>query len=629
MSKKILLLFVLALGIGAAVGYWYAIRQSVNETDTSAALSVNEKKPLYYRNPMNPAITSPTPAKDSMGMDYIPVYAGEENGAKEPTGTVRIDPVTVQNIGVRTARVEQRDLSHDIRAVGRVDFNEERLSRLHPKTEGWIEDLLIDKTGEMVNKDTILLNIYSPQLVTSQQEYLLALNSLQALKNSPYEDIRRGAGALVTTSRERLEFLDVPEHQIRELEETRQVKKSLHIQSPFKGTVIQVGARAGQYVTPDTELYMLADLTRIWVYVDIYENELPWIRIGDGAEMEVTGIPGEVFAGKVNYIYPYLENKTRTNRVRLEFDNKELRLKPEMFANVTVKTSLQKGAVVVPSEAIVRSGTSDQIFVVREPGKFEPRTVTLGVNAMGMTQILSGIKPGEEVVTSSQFLIDSESKLREATEKMMEILQPGPGSTTTKSDGTAERAATHDNETMPAMATGQTAATEPPSLPTQVPGIGIVKKVMREEHKINIEHQPIAELDWPTMTMDFDVAADVGMADVDAGDHVQFTLNPDASFHYVITALQEIQSVPVTGESSPAEAGIMAMGIVKKVMAAEHKLNITHDPIETLGWPAMTMDFEVAAAVDLAGLKPGERIHFGLEKDASSNYRITSIHRSE
>jgi membrane fusion protein, copper/silver efflux system len=398
-----------------------------------------EPKILFYRNPMNPEVTSPVPAQDSMGMDYIPVFAEESSDSdEEPDGMVKIDAVTVQNIGVRTILAEQRSLSHDIRAVGRVDYDEERLTRLHPKTDGWIEKLYIDKTGEFVKKDTILLGLYSPQLVTSQQEYLLALNNRETLKDSSFKDIREGAIQLADSTRERLELLDVPEHQIKALEVTRKIKKTLHIHSPFSGMVMNVGAREGQYVTPTTELYMLADLSNIWVYVDIYENEMPWVKIGDTALMEVASLPGEVFTGKVTYIYPYLEAKTRTNQVRLEFDNRDLRLKPEMFANVTLKTSRQVDAVVVPAEAIVRSGLREQVFVVREAGKFEPRLVTLGVSAEGMTQILSGVKAGEEVVTSSQFLIDSESKLREATAKMMKALKTKAGGKAAQDSGSKE-----------------------------------------------------------------------------------------------------------------------------------------------------------------------------------------------
>jgi len=261
--------------------------------------------------------------------------------------------------------------------------------------------------------------------------------------------------------------------------------------------------------------------------------------------------------------------------------------------------------------------------VMRGPGKFEPREVILGVSSDGLVQILSGVRPGEEVVASSQFLIDSESKLREATAKMLEALQAGTDRATLESDAGVAPATPHD---MSAMETTPAATGEPVPLPTQVPGSGIVKKVMREEHKINIEHEPIEELDWPTMTMDFVVAADVGLTDVNTGDRVRFTLNPDAGNQYVITAMQEIQTAPAP---TPAEAEIMAMGIVKEVRASERKLNITHDPIAALGWPAMTMDFAVAAEVDLAGLEPGVQIHFNLERDAAGSYVITFIHAME
>ncbi len=420
MNKQGFFIFVFALGLGIAGGYWYALKQGVNETPTEMMMEEVERKPLFYRNPMNPVITSPVPAQDEMGMDYIPVYADKESDARESAGTVRIDPVTVQNIGVRTITVKKQTLSSSIRTVGRVDYDEERIARLHPKTEGWIEKLYIDKTGEQVKRDTILLNFYSPQLVSSQQEYLLALNNQQALQNSSYDDIRTGAEEMVKTSRERLELLDVPEHQIRELEKTRKIKKNLHIHSPFKGIVLKIGAREGQYVTPMTELYMLADRSKIWVYADIYEVELPWVQVGDEVEIQLTGIPGKVFKGRLTYIYPYAEAKTRTVKVRLEFDNPDLLLKPDMYANVTIHTQSQTDAVVIPSEAVVRSGMREQVFVVRGPGKFEPREVKLGVSSDGLVQVLEGVAVGEEVVVSSQFLIDSESKLREATAKMME-----------------------------------------------------------------------------------------------------------------------------------------------------------------------------------------------------------------
>jgi Cu(I)/Ag(I) efflux system membrane fusion protein len=196
--------------------------------------------------------------------------------------------------------------------------------------------------------------------------------------------------------------------------------KEVHIHSPFDGIIMNIGAREGSRITPETELYMIADLSRVWVIVDLYEDDMPWVREGDSAEMRVAGIPGQTFSGKVSYIYPYLEAKTRTIKMRLEFDNPELALKPDMFANVTVKAGRQINAVVVPSEAIVRTGGQEQVFVQRGPGKYTPRKVVVGIDSEGQAQIIEGLKAGETVVTSSQFLIDSESKLREATAKMLE-----------------------------------------------------------------------------------------------------------------------------------------------------------------------------------------------------------------
>ena len=256
--------------------------------------------------------------------------------------------------------------------------------------------------------------------MSSQQEYLLAVKNLETLSKSPFEDVRRGAADLVESSLERLQLLDVPEHQLHALTETQEVTKVLHIHSPAQGVVVNVGVREGQYVTPQTELYMIADLSTIWVFVDIFEDELPWVNVGDQAEMKVSAVPGTIFEGKLTYIYPYAESSTRTIKARLEFENADLLLKPDMFADIEIHASPRENAVVVPSEAIVRSGLKEQIFIVRAPGKFEPRIVEIGISGGGFTEIRSGLSAGEEVVISAQFLIDSESKLREATLKMQE-----------------------------------------------------------------------------------------------------------------------------------------------------------------------------------------------------------------
>lgn len=426
MNNRIIIVAAVMLAAGLAGGYWMAATRAPHGADATQTRpqAASERKVLFWRNPMNPAITSPVFMKDEMGMDYIAVYA-DAGGDDVPVGTVKIDPVTVQNIGVRTALAEQRALTRKVRAPGRVTYDEQRLAKLSPKTEGWIEKLFIDKVGDHVTRDTMLLSFYSPQLVSSQQEYLLALKNREALGASPYPDIREGAEELWRSARSRLELLDVPEHQLRELERDRRAQKTLHIHSPFDGVVLSVGAREGQFVTPMTELYSIADLSRVWVFVDVYEDDLPWVRVGDAAEMRVAAVPGRVYRGRVSYIYPFMESRTRTVRVRLEFDNPERLLKPEMYAEVALHSGRRDNAVVVPDEAVVRSGDREQVFVTREAGRFEPRAVRVGLSTEGYTEILEGLRSGERVLTSSQFLIDSESKLREATAKLLGTGAPG------------------------------------------------------------------------------------------------------------------------------------------------------------------------------------------------------------
>ncbi|MEE4192069.1 MAG: efflux RND transporter periplasmic adaptor subunit [Halieaceae bacterium] len=414
--NRSLIVAVVSIAIGLGAGY-LLFGGGQQQAAPAAEISGGKAEPLFYRNPMNPAITSPTPAKDHMGMDYIPVYAGDGDRSA-PVGTVKIDPVIRQNIGLRTAVAERKPMSHTIRAPGRVTYDEHKLVRLHPKVEGWIDEIYIDKTGQLVAYDDILLNIYSPKLVATQQEYLLALKNFEALKGSSFEDIREGASNLVASARERLVLLDVPGHQIHELEQNRAIKEGLHIHAPAAGTLLEVGARQGQYVTPATQLYLIADLSTVWVYADIYEHELPWVAEGDRVEMTLAGVPGRSFSGRLDYVFPYAEEKTRTTKVRLVFDNPDRLLRPEMFADVVIFAAEKPDQVVVPSEAVVRSGDYNQLFVVNDAGEFEPRRVKLGVESRGEVSIASGLKAGERVVVSSQFLVDSESSLRAATARM-------------------------------------------------------------------------------------------------------------------------------------------------------------------------------------------------------------------
>ena len=388
--------------------------------DTSwSAESGHKGKPLFYRNPMNPAITSPVPAKDDMGMDYIPVYPDKDRAAG-PAGTVKIDPVMVQKMGVRTGMAMERNMSRLITTPARVAFNEESLTMVHSKFNGWAEQVMINKTGEHVNKGQTLLTIYSPELVSTQEEYLLALANARVLAKSSLKEIREDAKRLVRATRKRLTYFDIPEKVIRQLEKSGEVKRDLPIDSPFTGTVIDIGVEAGHFITPKQRLYRIADLSTVWVYAEVYEPDLPWIHNGDMAMIEVASQPGRKFPGSIDYIYPYEEGKTRTVKVRLVFDNKDGRLKPGMFADITIHAGKRDKILAIPSEAIVRSGAREQVFVVTGPGTFEPREVVTGIEADGYTEIIKGLKQHAIVVTSAQFLIDSESKLNEATAKMLE-----------------------------------------------------------------------------------------------------------------------------------------------------------------------------------------------------------------
>ena len=377
-----------------------------------------ERKILYWTDPMIPGFKSDKPGKSPMNMDMVPVYADEEEVA---AGIVRIDPATVKSINVRTEKVIKKPLRRSIRTTGRIDYDERKVTHIHTKIQGWVEKLYIDFTGKEVNKGDMLLEVYAPELVTAQEEYLLALEYEKSLRDSKTEEVSSGAKFLLESARKRLQLFDVAEHQIKELEETRKPKKTLHIHSPTHGIVIQKNLLEGMFVTPETHLYVIADISKIWVYADIYEYEVPWIKVGQETEMTLSYFSGKLFKGVVTYIYPYLQAETRTVKVRMEFDNPDWELKPDMYANVKLESKIAESAILVPAEAVIRSGVRDIIIVSKGEGVFEPRDVNVGVDTGdGYLQILEGVKAGEDVVTSAQFLIDSESKLKEAVEKMRE-----------------------------------------------------------------------------------------------------------------------------------------------------------------------------------------------------------------
>ena len=416
-NKKVLIILAIAVGVFSLLVLKFNGNQPASKQGKAAVKKDKGGKEIaYYTSPMDPTFISDKPGKDNMGMDLVPVYVGEEPKA----GDIRIDPATVQNIGVRSETVAKRILQRNIRAVGRVTYDEQRIAYVNTKIGGWIEKLYVDYEGQKVNQGDPLLEIYSPELVATQKEYLLALAYSKKMNASNIKEIGTRAKDLVGSARKRLEYWDIPEVHIRELEQTGRVRKTLMIHSPVAGTVIHKTVLEGKYVKPGENLYRIADLSTVWVYADVYEYELPWVKKGQTAQMSLSYLPGKVFEGKITYVYPYLERKTRTAKVRLEFANAEGLLKPDMYADIQINTAPTKPVVAVPKEAVIRSGRRNVVIVDKGQGVFEPRDVLLGMETKEFYEILHGIKEGDRVVTSAQFLIDSESQLTEAINKMLQ-----------------------------------------------------------------------------------------------------------------------------------------------------------------------------------------------------------------
>jgi multidrug efflux pump subunit AcrA (membrane-fusion protein) len=381
----------------------------------SAVAKPGERKVLFWYDPMNPAHRADKPGKAPDGMDLVPMYADTNESKEEmPPGTVMISPAKQQLIGVRTATVERQRVERTIRTVGKVSFDETRISHIHTKVNGYIEDAFVDFVGKAVKKGDPLFTIYSPELVSTQQEYLIALRGKKYLSDAPYAEIAAGADSLVSAARERLRLWDITDEDLQALEKEGKVKRALTIYSPSDGVVMERKVfQHGPYVTPDMDLYTIADLSTAWVLAEVYENEVPYVRVGQTATMRLSYYSGKTYTGKIAFIYPTVDPKTRTARVRLEFPNPDLGLKPEMFADVELAIDYGT-AVVVPQEAVLDAGDEKVVFIAHPDGRFEPRRIEIGARVDDRVIVLSGLRPGETIVTSANFLIDSESRLKSA-----------------------------------------------------------------------------------------------------------------------------------------------------------------------------------------------------------------------
>jgi len=356
---------------------------------------------------------------DELATTQSPVAGGEMAGMQGMAGmnmapgTAMISPEMQQLMGVRTATVETKALSGTIRTVGIVAYDESKVTHVHSKVDGWVEKLFVDTTGALVAKGQALFTIYSPDLLATQGEYLMAKKHYESVATSSIPEVTAGASSLVAASKTRLALWDISEQQLRDLERKGEPQKTLTMYAPYSGFVIKKDVNEGMKIMPDKELYTIADLSTVWVNADIYESDLPRIKIGQQATISPSFNPGESLNGKISYINPYLDDKTRTVKVRVELPNPGYKLKPEMYVNAEIK--IPGGTLLsIPEESVMDSGLRKVVFVDKGEGNFEAKEVKLGVKMEGYYPVSSGLKAGEKIVASAAFLLDSESRLSEA-----------------------------------------------------------------------------------------------------------------------------------------------------------------------------------------------------------------------
>ena len=410
--KKMAIVLLAAAAFAGGFGYarWFG---------KSAQASSGQRQPLYWVDPMHPWYKSQQPGiAPDCGMKLVAVYPGDESkfGNANPglaDGSVAISPEKQQLIGVEYGTAEYETLSDTIRASARVTMDERRIAKVHGKLDGWIDQVFVDFSGKQVKQGDPLLTIYSPEALATQQEYILAIKARELMHANPVHEMMDSTENLVAAARKRLELWDIGADEIDRIARTGETQKNLTLRAPISGFVMERNAFAKERVTTETALYTIADLSSVWVIADVFEYEASAVQLQQAASLTLDALPGRTFTGRVSYILPQVDPATRTLKVRIDFDNPGLMLKPDMYGQVELHTASGR-KLVVPESAVVDSGDRQTVFVDRANGYFEPRPVRVGVRAGGRVEILSGLRAGERIVTSGNFLIDSESQLRRA-----------------------------------------------------------------------------------------------------------------------------------------------------------------------------------------------------------------------
>lgn len=451
------------------------------ETLVSSSES-KEKQPLYWVAPMDPNYRRDKPGKSPMGMDLIPFYEEESGGADAGPGTISISPDVVNNLGVRTAAAERKVLHSTIQTVGYVKYDEDQLVHIHPRVEGWIDKLYVKASGDPVKKGQPLYELYSPALVNAQEELVLALD--------------RKMPRLVEAAEDRLASLRVPRSVIKQLRLKKKVQQTITFYAPQSGVVDNLNIRQGFFVKPGSTIMSIGTLEQVWVEAEVFERQASVVAVGLPVTMSLDYLPGKEWRGVVDYVYPTLNPKTRTVRVRLRFENEDHLLKPDMFAQVVIHAESSEDTLLVPKEAIIRSGRSNRLVLALGEGRFKSLNVKVGRLDEHSAEILSGLSEGEMVVTSAQFLIDSESSKTSDFKRMNHGEQSVPGSVWVQAT---------------------------------------INSLMADNRMVNASHQKISQWDWPEMTMDFKVAESVDFASLKKGLKLHLELSKIMENQYEIT----------------------------------------------------------------------------------------------
>ena len=526
----------------AGGGYWQGTRKGgdhaalVTPAQSAAAPAGETKarKLLFYRNPMGLPDTSPTPKKDPMGMDYVPVYEGEQDDQSSgpaAANQIKISTDKVQKLGVRTEVAKLRSLDRVVRAAGRIEPDERRVYAITPKFEGYVERLHVNATGQPVGKGQPLFEVYSPELVSAQREYAIAAQGVDSLQEAGGE-AQRGMRQLADSSLMRLKNWDISEEQIKALAKSGETKRTLTFRSPVAGIVTEKKALQGMRFMPGEALYQVADLTAVWVVADVFEQDIGLIKSGSKATVRINAYPDKAFTGAITYVYPTMNAETRTVPVRIEVANASQLLKPGMFAQVELPVAAKGPVVTIPPSAVIDSGTRRIVLIQAGEGRFEPREVKLGARSDTYVEVIEGVMDGEPVVVAANFLIDAESNLKAAV--------GGFGHASHGSGAAAPAPAA------PSAAAGSESREGAKPASGDHRGEGKLDAIDLKAGTVTITHGPVATLKWPGMTMDFTLANSGLIGNLKPGASIEFTFVERKPGEWVIVKLAG------TGAARPA-----------------------------------------------------------------------------